>query len=306
MLGACDCDRAGEALFFDGAQFPFNTTAPPSPGFVYVSPRKSPPDGPIDPWFEFPESFTIQLWMRPVRVFVGTEVEGGLVGCIVRQTLQGGAGIKSGYGLTITSDAKVHWIATVGAETADVTLQVEVNVWTHLTAIYDHTVATIFLYASLGDGNPMTLVGSHYFRLGSSNAPPASIQYNTKNDFLMGKLQPLYDEDSYYSGYLDEVRFWGSALTTAEMDASLYRTYFPDGPDLRDQGMVGYFGMNEVVCTDELCGDVASLQQWIQIGESGRFTSAIVLRASPFDTSEEVADLDCRWVKSTDGIHKYG
>lgn len=34
-------DRAGDALFFDGGQEPFNSTDPPSPGFVYLTPRKS-------------------------------------------------------------------------------------------------------------------------------------------------------------------------------------------------------------------------------------------------------------------------
>ena len=34
-------DRAGDALFLDGGQEPFNSTDPPSPGFVYLTPRKS-------------------------------------------------------------------------------------------------------------------------------------------------------------------------------------------------------------------------------------------------------------------------
>jgi hypothetical protein len=34
-------DRASDALFVDGGQEPFNFTYPPSPGFIYVSPRKS-------------------------------------------------------------------------------------------------------------------------------------------------------------------------------------------------------------------------------------------------------------------------
>ena len=34
-------DRAGDALFLDGGQEPFNSTDPPSPGFVYLTPRKT-------------------------------------------------------------------------------------------------------------------------------------------------------------------------------------------------------------------------------------------------------------------------
>lgn len=291
-VGMAGGDRAAQALFFDGAQFPFNTTSPPSPGYVYVSPMKSPPDGPIAPWFEFPQSFTVQLWLRPVRVFVGTQVEGGLVGCLVRQTVAGDTGTKAGYGLTITADATVHWYVTVGAETADVQYQVLVNSWTHLTATYNYNTATIELYVSLGTGSGLIKVGSHFFRLGSGGTPPAAVQFNTHNDLLMGKLQPLFDQDYYYSGYLEEVRFWNKALTLAEMDQTLYRTYYPSGSSLRAQGIVGYFAMNSVVCTEQLCGDVASLQQWIQGIDTG---SAIVLRASPFDTSLPVAGLDCRW-----------
>ena len=44
LLHLCGCvlgDRAGDALFFDGGQEPFNSTDPPSPGFVYLTPRKT-------------------------------------------------------------------------------------------------------------------------------------------------------------------------------------------------------------------------------------------------------------------------
>lgn len=41
-------DRAGDALFLDGGQEPFNSTDPPSPGFVFLTPRKTPRG--LPPW----------------------------------------------------------------------------------------------------------------------------------------------------------------------------------------------------------------------------------------------------------------
>jgi hypothetical protein len=44
LLYECEiarADRAGDALFLDGGQEPFNSTDPPSPGFVYLTPRKT-------------------------------------------------------------------------------------------------------------------------------------------------------------------------------------------------------------------------------------------------------------------------
>ena len=51
LLHLCGCvlgDRAGNALFFDGGQEPFNSTDPPSPGFVYLTPRKT--NRGLPPW----------------------------------------------------------------------------------------------------------------------------------------------------------------------------------------------------------------------------------------------------------------
>jgi hypothetical protein len=295
LVGA---DRAGQALFFDGAQLPFNTTDPPSPGMVYVTPRRTPPTARVGPWFEYETSFTIQFWMRPIRVFVGTDVEGGLIGCLVRETLQNGGGKKAGYGLTINSESKVAWIVTVGAETGTVTQTVVVNSWTHITAIYDASDVTMRLYYSLGLGDGSIFTGSYTF----DQAPPYPVNYNIHNDLMMGKFQPLYDTEYYYSGYMDEVKFWSKALTRQQMDQSLYRTYLPDSDLLLGTGISGYWPMNSVVCTERLCENVASLQQWIHAGGSGRFTSSLVLKASPLDLSESVRGIDCR-VQASNASH---
>ncbi|KAJ1484718.1 hypothetical protein T484DRAFT_1796244 [Baffinella frigidus] len=60
-------DRSGDILFFDGAQDPFNLT------FVYVTPRKTVRG--LPPWFEFSGSFSVQLWVYPQRMFLGTDIE---------------------------------------------------------------------------------------------------------------------------------------------------------------------------------------------------------------------------------------
>ena len=49
--------RAAEALFLDGGQEPFNSTFPPSPGFVFMTPRKT--ERGLSPW--------VSWWFMHVR-----------------------------------------------------------------------------------------------------------------------------------------------------------------------------------------------------------------------------------------------
>lgn len=285
VAGLCSGDRSGDVLFFDGAQAPFNTTFPPSPGFIYLTPRKT-PTALISPWFEFTGSFSIQFWMKPIRVFLGTDIEGGIVGCLVRPL----SDVQSGYGVTITSDTIAHFFLTVQRQTRSLNLQLELNKWVHLTAWYDSTTATARLYFSEGTGLPPTVADSHTY----PGIPPFGVDYFDHNDLLLGKLQPLFGEDYYYSGYLDELRFWSRALSLDEITDAVYRVYAPFSVQLNSIGLVGYWPMNAVKCTEELCGLVIALQQWIFISGivETRFTSSLVLYASPRATPTIVAD--CR------------
>jgi len=64
-------DRAGDSLFLDGGQEPFNSTDPPSPGFVFLTPRKSARG--LPPWVSCcyiePHSFVIRIhvYLLPAR-----------------------------------------------------------------------------------------------------------------------------------------------------------------------------------------------------------------------------------------------
>lgn len=317
-------DRAGDALFLDGGQEPFNSTDPPSPGFVYLTPRKTSRGlapwvscvqracgampacllaSPIRPWdpadrppvclqFEFPESFSIQLWIRPKRMFIGTDVEGGIVGCLVRNTF---GTERAGYGLTLTSDSTVHFVLTVDVVTVSLDYEVEVEEWVHLTLQYDHMNVQASMWRSFGDGFAPILVAQNQIPY----TGPKSVNYWIHNDLLLGLFQPLYDPPFYYSGYIDELRFWSRTMDLDEMTDALYRGYRPFSDYLQDLGMLGYYPMNAVQCTDDLCSGVVGMQQWIHTGRDSRFTSSLVLYASPRDQSEGLADLDCRFNEVT-------
>jgi len=83
------------------------------------------------------------------------------------------------------------------------------------------------------------------------------------------------------------------ALTVSEMTDAIYRVYTPDPAALQSIGMQGYWPMDAVACTDELCGDVAAFQQWVHVGET-KYTASLILYASPPDLMSPVAD--CRSV----------
>lgn len=238
--------------------------------------------------FEFPESFTVQLWIRPKRIFIGTEVEGGIVGCLVRNTF---GSQRAGWGLTLTSDSLVHFIMTIDVITASLDYEIEIEKWVQLTLQYDHMQVKASMWSSFGDGNAPILVASNQFNYNG----PKSVNYYIHNDLLLGLFQPLYDPSFYYSGYIEELRFWSRTMDVAEMTDSLYRGYAPISDYLQGIGMQGYYPMNSVTCTDDLCSGVVGMQQWVHVGRDSRFTSALVLYASPFDYSDAVADLDCRY-----------
>lgn len=205
-------DRSGDILFFDGAQEPFNLTYPASPGFVYVTPRKTARG--LAPWFEFQGSFSVQLWIRPQRVFLGTDIEQGVLGCLVRQTCGGCEQLRAGYGITITSDSVLHFYSTVGIVTSNIQLEVNINEWLHVTIWYDADLVEARLYTSPGDGRPPSLSGrsvaSRYL-----SETPKSVNFDIHNDLILGKFQPIYDRESYYSGYIDELRFWSKVTFSA-------------------------------------------------------------------------------------------
>ncbi len=221
-------------------------------------------------------------------MFIGTDVEGGILGCLVRNTF---GTERAGYGLTLTSDSMLHYVLTIDVITMSLDLEVEVDKWVHLTLQYDAMRVEASIWRSFGDGKAPTLVAQNQLEY----TGPKSVNYWIHNDMLLGLFQPLYDPSYYYSGYIDELRFWSRTMDVAEMTDSLYRGYKANSDYLQDLGMLGYYPMNAVQCTDSLCSGVVGMQQWIHTGRDSRFTSALVLFASPRDQSAGVADLDCRF-----------
>ena len=108
--------------------------------------------------FEFPGSFTIQLWVNPRRVFLGTNVEGGLISCLVSGYDAYGLRKLSGYALTVTSDSTLHFKLVEGGALYDLTAPVTVDRWVHVTAVFDVGLAgyakpaSIMLFSCQGTG----------------------------------------------------------------------------------------------------------------------------------------------------------
>lgn len=235
--------RAGDALFLDGAQVPFNTTSPASPGFLFVSPRRT---GPI-PWFEFFGSFTMEVWIRPTKLFFGTDIEGGIVGCLARDRVNG---LYSGYGITTTSSSLVNFIITIQNSQHTLSANISSGVWTHVGVSFNTTSGKAALYTN-GTLRSEKFVGT------------GRVDFEPPNDFLIGKLQYL-DEDNradYFAGYLDEMRVWSRVIPADEMRYSGYETKPPNlevgQPELKYALGVGdlasYWPFNRIQCTPQRC-----------------------------------------------------
>ena len=86
LKGAQAAGRAEESMVFDGKQGDFSDLRPPAPGYIFITPRRVRENA--EPmWFEFETSFSLDLWMRPQRLFLGTEIEGGVLTCLVTDAL---------------------------------------------------------------------------------------------------------------------------------------------------------------------------------------------------------------------------
>jgi hypothetical protein len=103
LKGAQAAGRAEESMVFDGKQGDFSDLRPPAPGYIFITPRRVRENA--EPmWFEFATSFSLDLWMRPQRLFLGTEIEGGVLTCLVTDAP---LSRYSGFGIVVSgSDRK--------------------------------------------------------------------------------------------------------------------------------------------------------------------------------------------------------
>jgi hypothetical protein len=109
--------RAQESMHFDGKQGDFSEVQPPDPGYIFITPRRVRENA--EPmWFEFRNAFTIEAWIRPERLFLGTQIEGGVLTCLVTDIP---LSRYSGFGVIVSGterEGKLIFRATQGTNQA--------------------------------------------------------------------------------------------------------------------------------------------------------------------------------------------
>jgi len=92
-------------MVFDGKQGDFSDLSPPATGSIFITLRHVRENAePTSVWFEFATSFCLDLWMRPQRLFLGTEIQGGVLTCLVTDAP---LSLYSGFGIVVRgSDRK--------------------------------------------------------------------------------------------------------------------------------------------------------------------------------------------------------
>ena len=81
--------------------------------YIFITPRRV-RENAEPTWFEFASSFSIDLWMRPQRLFLGTDIEGGILTCLVTDIP---LSRYTGYGIVVSGsnrEGKVIFRATQG------------------------------------------------------------------------------------------------------------------------------------------------------------------------------------------------
>jgi hypothetical protein len=117
--------------------------------------------------------------MQPTRVFFGTSIMAGVIGCLVWQVphtqallphhfltrLQPLDGLTSGYGIFLSSDSILHWAAALqSGAIVDLTAPLIIDRWTHVAGVINAAQGAATLYL---DG---VAVASRAF-------PPSALSY---------------------------------------------------------------------------------------------------------------------------------
>jgi hypothetical protein len=273
LEGALAAGRGEESMVFDGKQGDFSDLSPPAPGYIFITPRRVRENA--EPmWFEFATSFSLDLWLRPQRLFLGTEIEGGVLTCLVTDSP---LSRYSGFGIVVSGSdrkGKVIFRATQGTNQISLIARIIEDTWYHVAAVFSTgdlgcvgltcTPARMQLYLDA------VLVDDFVFK------QPGAVTFWPANDLTMGVHTPIPEKslaDSFYfSGALDEVRMWRRALSAPEI--RFYKHATIAMADTLDLGVEAYFPLNSAVCTPEVCR--ASAQQWNPTDDG-----AFILDSSP-------------------------
>ena len=87
-------------------------------------------------WFEFATSFSLDLWLRPQRLFLGTEIEGGVLTCLVTDSP---LSRYSGFGIVVSGSdrkGKVIFRATQGTNQISLIARIIEDTWYHVAAVF--------------------------------------------------------------------------------------------------------------------------------------------------------------------------
>jgi hypothetical protein len=256
--------RAQESMSFDGKQGDFADITPADPGYIFVTPRRVRENA--EPmWFEFANSFSIDAWIYPQRLFPGTEIEGGIITCLVTDIP---LSRYSGFGIVVSgsdSEGKIIFRATQGTNQGSVRARLIEGAWQHFAATYNAgelgctrmtckpAYMQLFLDGLLVDSFTFTQFGA--------------VTFWPANDLTMGMHMPIPEGTGtsyYFAGLLDEMRMWRRDLSSTEIQYYKHATIAIRPLDGRaaDLGLEAYWPMNSGVCTAEVCR--GSSQQWNQ------------------------------------------
>ncbi|EKX49713.1 hypothetical protein GUITHDRAFT_135879 [Guillardia theta CCMP2712] len=234
--------RAEQSVFLDGKQGAFADKYPPDPGFVFVNPRRSSQTS-APTWFEVPGSLTLDGWMRPRNLFIGTDIEGGVISCLVTDDKLAS---YSGFGVLVSGQqfrGNLLFKATVGSTQQTINSTISENTWYYFTAIFNRGSCT----NQVCSPSSMSLYINSVRVASSTFQSSDGISFWPSNDLLIGKQFPIpsnLNSQQYFAGLLDEMRFWSRAVSTAEIPILQYSTIGLTTPVATS--LQAYWNFNEV------------------------------------------------------------
>ena len=205
ILKVVDCNQPlGNALAFGNGTSAFNADYIQIPSRIFPTQSVA--------------NFTIETWVKPAAsdIMTGTTGTNWL-------SILGYSGVKRSPSLYITNNGVLHasWsegFTTTGtAVSASTPTSLYLNKWTHVALVKDGT--TMRLYAN---GIQIATVAC----LANIDVPD--------NAYWLGK------SDQQFSGTLDEVRFWSTVRSQAQIQASMNTELLGN-----ETGLLAYFNLNE-------------------------------------------------------------
>ena len=165
-------------------------------------------------------NYTAEAWVKPAAIRAQTIIAKGA-------SPNGGA-----FGLAMNADGTVTWYARGGSASVSSAAALPIDTWSHIAVVQDERISQLRLL------------------INGQLSATAALSGDDVSNFLPLTLGANSNGSSPFSGQLDEVRLWSTALTDSTVEAEMSNIVVSDA-----EGLISYWRFS--TGTGDTAGDIA-------------------------------------------------